>query len=397
MKNTSKTYVLAKVLVVLALSLGYFSPFSAEAQIYYAPAINYRQNPVSGSIYLLPNRGLPSGSGAYDSRYLTASAPSVSCAPTRLTATVGQSVTWFSSVTGGNGSYLYTWNGTEGLSGNASTLSKMYVTNGEKFATLTITSGNRVVTVSCGSVMVGLPTLQTVTVPGFGASCYATPARVLPGETVTWLAMVSGATASTTYAWDGTDGLSGDRPLISKTYATNGIKSALLTVTNGTNRIVASCTNAVTVGPRTSPTPSPATAVTTTAITGVCVSSEAKVRTEEEVAWNVAVIGGNGTYSYLWSGDEGLVATTASTTKEYREPGTKNASVTVVSGAKSATIVCPTVEVTKGWSGLTASSFFSWINGTVGYLLALLLAIVTGIFFARRKRAKEEEEEKDHV
>lgn len=329
-----------------------------------------------------------------------ASGLSVSCIPTRLTISIGQPITWFASVIGGNGSYSYAWNGTEGLSGNTSSISKIYTTNGEKFATLSVTSGNQLITVSCGSLIVGFVNTgnsQTVTTPGFAASCYANPQRALPGESVTWLSIVSGTTASTTYAWDGTDGLSSDRPLVTKNYAMNGTKSALLTVTNGANRTVVSCTNSVSVGPRiVTASPSKPTTVVTTDIQGICVPSTTTSRPHDKVMWTVAAIGGNGTYEYLWSGDDALVATTASTTKTYDIPGTKAASVTVLSGGKTKVLTCPSIEVVKGWSGLTASSLFGWMNGPIGYLLALLGAIILAIVLARRKHAKEEEGEKDH-
>ena len=275
----------------------------------------------------------------------------------------------------------------------------MYATNGEKFATLSITSGNQVITVSCGSVIVGYSTSQTFTKPTFGASCYATSNRAVSGENVTWLSIVSGTTASTTYAWDGTDGLSGDRPLISKTYTTSGTKAALLTVTNGAERVVTACTNAVSVGPRmpVTGTSKIATATTTNEIQGICVPSPTTARVADTVIWTVAAIGGTGAFEFLWSGDEALVATSASTTKVYRTEGAKGARVLIASGNRTVTLTCPSVEVIKGWKGLTASSLFSWMNGPVGFILALLLAIIIGILFARKKRAKEErEEEKDH-
>ncbi len=334
-----------------------------------------------------------SSSGAGSNR-LAVNSLSVSCIASRLNATVGQSVTWLSSVTGGNGSYQSGWNGTDGLAGNTSTLSKLYTTSGEKFATLSVTSANQTATVSCGSVVVG-SAIQTVTVPRFGASCYATPERALPGESVTWLSLVSGASGATTYVWDGTDGLTGTRPLMSKTYTTNGVKSAILTVTDGVNRAVVACTNSTSVGPRSVTTVKPATP-TVADIQGICVSSTITPRPYEKVLWTVAAIGGNGTYEYLWSGDEALVATTTSTTKAYETPGTKNTSVTILSGGKKKALACPSLEVTKGWSGLTAASLLGWMNGTIGYLLALLGAIVGAIVLARRKHAKEEEEEKDH-
>lgn len=404
MKNTLKQSFIARELFVLAIAVFSLGASFPSVAIGLSRSDLGQPNPQSmnGDYGTISGSGSSGGysSGSTQNR-LAGSPLSVSCASTKLNTTVGQPITWFSSVIGGIGSYAYTWNGTEGFSGNTSTITRAYATNGEKFATLSITSGNQLVTVSCGSVVVGnpAPIVQSIAFSGFGASCYATPERALPGETVTWLSIVTGTTASTTYTWDGTDGLTGDRPLISKAYTTNGIKSALLTVTNGSNRIVTACTSSASIGPRIAVTTAPKSQVAgATDIHGVCAPSSTQIRTSEPVVWTVATIGGTASnYEFLWSGDEALLGTSSTTSKTYATPGIKNASVVIASGSKTVTVTCPAVEVTKGWaSGLTASSLFSWISGTVGYLLALGGAIIAGIVFARRKRAKEEEEEKDH-
>ena len=359
-----------------------------------------------------PRANLDRGGGTY-TRYSgsssgyrpVASGLAASCAASHFNPARGQAVTWFSSATGGDGSYTYAWSGTDGLSGNTNTVTKAYGTNGDKFATLSVTSGGQMVTVSCASIMVGAGGGQSVTSPGFGASCYSLPESALPGESVTWLSIVSGVTASTTYAWDGTDGLSGDRPMISKTYTSNGVKAAMLTVTNGSNRIVAACVNGVRIGPArivsgtTGPSQTTISTGAPTKIQGTCTPSTTKATTNEEVVWSVAAIGGNGSFQYLWRGHESLMGTLASTTKTYKKEGVKKAEVTIVSGNKSEVVLCSTaVEIVKGWNGLTAASLFSWINGFWGFLLILPIAILIGIVVARRKRAKEEEaEEKDHV
>ena len=344
-------------------------------------------------------------SGSSSSYRTVASGLSASCAASHFNPSRGQAVTWFASATGGSGAYSYAWSGTDGLSGNTNTVVKAYATNGDKFATLSVTSGNQMITVSCASLVVGASGgAQTVTSPGFGASCYSLPENALPGESVTWLSIVSGVTASTTYAWDGTDGLSGDRPMVSKTYTSNGVKAAMLTVTNGQNRIVAACVNGARIGPTRIATdtsvPSPTTSTgAATEIQGTCAPSITKATTNEEVIWSVTAIGGNGSFQFLWKGHESLMGTLASTTKVYTKEGVKKAEVTVVSGNKSKVITCSTgVEIVKGWNGLTAASLFSWLNGFWGFLLIFPIAILIGIVIARRKRAKEEEaEEKDHV
>lgn len=346
-------------------------------------------------------------SGSSSSYRPVASGLSASCAPSHFNPSRGQAVTWFASATGGSGAYTYAWSGTDGLSGNTSTVAKAYTTNGDKFATLSVTSGSQMVTVPCASVIVGASGGgQTVTSPGFGASCYSLPENALPGESVTWLSIVSGVTASTTYAWDGTDGLSGDRPMISKIYTSNGVKAAMLTVTNGQNRIVAACVNGVRIGPAriaiTGTTGSSQTTTPTgvaTDIQGTCAPSTTKASTNEKVVWSADAIGGTGSFQFLWRGHESLMGTLASTTKVYKKEGVKKAEVTIVSGNKSKVVLCSTgVEIVKGWRGLTAASLFSWLNGFWGFLLIFPIAILIGIVVARRKRAKEEEaEEKDHV
>jgi len=59
------------------------------------------------------------------------------------------------------------------------------------------------------------------------------------------------------------------------------------------------------------------------------------------------VSGGNGTYTYSWSGTDGLSGTTASVQKAYAASGTKTGSVTITSGADSQTFTC-TNSVTGG-------------------------------------------------
>lgn len=408
MKNTTKNYALLRAFAAIALLIGFSLPFSLYA------SVRYGYNPNNGRYYMLPGRelsaeelGSSSGGGS--------GGLSVSCAPSGFTAAVGQTVTWFSSVAGGTGSYLYTWSGTEGLAGNGITAQKAYATKGEKIATLTVTSGNRLITVSCGSVIVGGGSFggSSFGQGGFGASCYAVPERAALGESVTWLALVSGVTSATIYSWDGSDTLSGDRPLVSKTYATAGHKVAMLTVTNGNDRIIAPCTNAVAVGLKVPATPQrPAVPSTppkepeqTVAreVEGLCAPSSSKATSGEKVQWRAVAVGGTGEYRFLWSGDDKLAGNAATTSAQYKTAGIKRTAVEIQSGDTTKTVVCYPIEITKGSNGngangFSASALFSWIDGPVGVILAAILAIIFGIFIALRKRSKEEaeEEERDH-
>lgn len=402
MKKIIASRMLPGAFFIVALTVGFSFPFSLSAQSY---GPRYGRSPVTGAEYLLPTQGL---GDEYFSQSSAASGLSVACAPSSPNAAVGQTVTWFSSVSGGTGSYLYTWSGTEGLSGNAVTAQKAYAARGEKIATLTVTSGSRLVTVSCGSVIIGTGSFSGASFAQsrFGASCYAIPERALPGESVTWLSLVSGVTASTTYSWDGTDGLSGDRPLVSKTYATNGNKAAMLTVTDGSDRIVAACTNAVAVGAKAPAAPQKPTAPSPVSpqpvipeLQGLCAPSSSRASINEEVVWHAVAIGGTGVYRFLWGGDDELFGEGATTSKQYETGGSKRAMVKIDSGEKTATIGCYSIEITKAKKGLSVVSFSSWFDGPVGFIIAAILAIIFGVFIAVRKRSKEEtgEEERDHV
>lgn len=71
------------------------------------------------------------------------------CAVSPATASVGETVQWSSSASGGTGTYAYSWSGDEGLSGASNTLSKTYGSAGTKLGTVSVTSGPRSVTKTC--------------------------------------------------------------------------------------------------------------------------------------------------------------------------------------------------------------------------------------------------------
>lgn len=381
---------MAKMSLLLLVCGGLAAPLAIFAQT--GPQYGY--NPDNGASYLLPNRN-------YQGRYpyggvSVAQGTSATCAPMQLTGAVGQPVVWFSSVTGGDGTYVYSWSGTENLAGNAGTVQKTYGAGGEKFAALSVTSAGKTVTVSCGTMQIG-PSAPVVAQLVLGASCYAAPEKIAPGESATWLSIVSGVNAATSYAWDGTDNLSGDRPLVSKTYTTTGPKFALLTVTSGSARVVTACTNSVAVAPKAVAAPKPASTPPfikseVPEIRGLCTPSAATAGIGEKVLWKTAVVGGVDAYQYSWSGDDALVGDGSTTQKTYETAGAKHASVTVRSGEKTATIACAPVEVIKKQTGLLAASFFSWLGNSLFLSIAGAVAVIAaGFYFARRKNAKEEE------
>jgi hypothetical protein len=65
---------------------------------------------------------------------------------------VGDPYTWkVSGVSGGTGTYTYSWTGSENLSGTTATVRKTYTTAGTKSASVTITSGSQSTTINCST------------------------------------------------------------------------------------------------------------------------------------------------------------------------------------------------------------------------------------------------------
>jgi len=75
----------------------------------------------------------------------------VNCYANPQLSSVGAPVTWYSTVSGGNGYYTYSWTGTDQLYANESAVSKVYYTSGTKMATVTVTSNGQSVTRQCGT------------------------------------------------------------------------------------------------------------------------------------------------------------------------------------------------------------------------------------------------------
>src|SRR5690606_2230646 len=73
--------------------------------------------------------------------YTATPAPSVSCVPSKLYVSVGESVTWTASASGGNGSYSYSWSGsTSPLSGSGNPKTVSYNSTGLKYGRVNVTS-----------------------------------------------------------------------------------------------------------------------------------------------------------------------------------------------------------------------------------------------------------------
>ena len=78
----------------------------------------------------------------------------LTCNVSNSSASIGQTVTWNTSASGGNGSYYYTWSGTDNLYGSNSSVSNSFSTTGIKNASVTVNSGGYSRSLNCPSVSV---------------------------------------------------------------------------------------------------------------------------------------------------------------------------------------------------------------------------------------------------
>jgi len=112
---------------------------------------------------------------------------SVSCAGSPSSVYLNQPVTWSSSVSGGSGSFSYSWSGTDSLSGTSASVQKAYSTTGTKQATVLVTD-----TVSGQTSSASCNSGSGITVNSCTSALAASPSTVDEGQNVTLNWSVSG-------------------------------------------------------------------------------------------------------------------------------------------------------------------------------------------------------------
>ena len=95
--------------------------------------------------------------------------------------------------------------------------------------------------------------------------------------------------------------------------------------------------------------------VSNTAITASCSVSPASGTVGTIFTWSVSVLG-TGSYTYSWSGTDGLSGTGTSVQKSYSTSGTKTGSVAVTSGGNLQTFICYSSAGSGGAGGITVTA-----------------------------------------
>jgi len=215
----------------------------------------------------------------YYNNYYGANPFTVSCVANKSTLYSGEDVTWTANVmtpTGYNyANYLFSWSGTDSLSGSAGSATKTYWYAGTKTASVTVTALGQTVSQVCANSptvlnrnitvaennysntntvgdyppVVAAPVVRVVTAtapttPLF-VTCAPSSQNIGVGQSLFWLANVSGGIGSYAYSWNGSDGLMGSDNVLPKQYVTAGTKVAAVSVKSGGEVAVTTCDLAV--------------------------------------------------------------------------------------------------------------------------------------------------------
>ena len=264
----------------------------------------------------------------------------VSCVADRYDVRNDETVTWTANVSGGTGSYNYSWSGTDGLYGSSRTQNKTYTNSGTKTASVTVTSGNKTKTADCGSVYVNENNNN------FDISCSVDDTYVNVGDQVHMTAYASNGNGNYSYTWYGDyplDGRTGSSQYV--TYDSTGDKDVRVTVRsyNGGQEKTRNC-GTVHVGNNYNSGYNNYY-YNNNDLNISCTVNTPNATVGQLVTWNTSVTGGNGNYYYTWNGTDGLYGNSSSMSKNYGSVGTKSASITVTSNGQTKSLNCPNVIV----------------------------------------------------
>jgi len=254
----------------------------------------------------------------------------VSCSANPSNPSTGQTVTWYAYPTGGNGNYTYTWTGSNALSGNNQTTYLTYYVAGQQNATVIVSSNGQTQTATC-YVNVGGNNNNN---GNLTASCYGNSNN---GNTINWYVTPMGGNGSYSYYWTGTNGLSGYNQNVTQYYNYNGTQTANVTVTSNGSSYTATCT--ATTGNNYN---------NNNQLNAYCYASPSTVNPGQMVTWNGSASGGNGNYTYSWTGSNNMYGYNQIVTQTYSTGGTQTATLTVNSNGQVATANC-VVNVTGGY------------------------------------------------
>ncbi|MEI6042285.1 MAG: hypothetical protein WCQ00_01835 [bacterium] len=189
------------------------------------------------------------------------------------------------------------------------------------------------------------PVVQPIVTPVYNnltASCTINPNNVYLNDSVTLSGNAAGGNGSYSYFWSGSDGISGSSQVITGRFTSIGSKTVSLTVTSGNQSVTRSCNAYVNQNTNYNYNNNYNYNSNYTNLTAICSALPTNANVGDNVIWTVYPNGGNGAYTYSWTGTDSLSYGNAYQIQQrYTTPGTKTANVTVyTNNGQSVTVSC---------------------------------------------------------
>lgn len=319
------------------------------------------------------------------------------CTVSPTSGYTGDTFTWtVSGVSGGDRSYTYSWNGNDGPTGTTASVAKTYATVGIKTASTTITSAGVSQTFTCApsasvfsyaDLTAGATTLSpSPGMVGRSVSLSGLVGNTGPGMTGPTSAafpnmfQINAASITSPTSVDYADASSGPSGLAATAAPSVAVTGAYIFDAAGTY-YVRTCANYKYSPPWTG-------SITETdynnncgewksiyiypALSGSCSANVGSGNTSTNFNWSASVDGGDGTYSYLWTGGPSAagnpnslpVTNAASVSKTYSTTGIKTATTMVTSMGYFLLITCTDSVTVTGNQPPTAPNITGAATGT---------------------------------
>ena len=265
--------------------------------------------------------------------------PSFVYAPT--TPTVGQTVTFTATASGGTSPYSYNWSFGDGTTGTGSTTSHAYSSAGSYTATLTVV--DRSVPPQSATSQ------QTVTVKNptpLSASFTFTPSSPHAGQQINFYGTATGGTSPYSFGWTFGDGSTGTGTTASHTFASAGSYTVTLTAKDSSpSQQTATSQQSVSVS------------IPPQTLTGSFTHNPSSPQAGQAVSFTGSASGGTSPYTFSWIFGDGSTGTGSSVTHTYSSAGSFTVALTIKdTGSPQQTATSQqTISVTNPSPTLTVS------------------------------------------
>jgi hypothetical protein len=317
----------------------YYDYYEPNYDYYYEPSYDYSYYPSYTPSYT-PSYSSPSYYPTYTPTYV----PTVST-PSYSSYTPSYIPTYVPTSTGGGSSANASTNADASANSNSSSNNTNTNTSSSNNNNVNNNVNTNNVNIVFGTPISG--TGSTYYPPNnatLDGNCTISPSSVGINQDVRFSANATGGNGSYTYSWTGTDGVSASSQSFTGRYQYPGYKTATVTITSGGQSISRSCSVSVDQN-----------YISNNNMNVYCVASPTNANIGQNVVWTAYATGGNGSYTYSWTGTDGLTYGNASAIqKVYTTSGYKTATVTAYSNGQSASATCSTNIV--GGSVLGAST-----------------------------------------